>query len=78
MTDQQFKIANEKMKEIQEIEKFIKAFKEPYMNDIHAVAFGRDDRECGVHMTIDRDSEFCVSRKCKSRRWQQSARDIRV
>lgn len=40
------------------MEKFIKAFKGPYMKDIRAAAFGENGRDCTSHMIISSDSEL--------------------
>ena len=58
MTKEQFKNAAKKMDEIQEMESFIEAFKAPYMNCIHASAFGTNNKDCKQFMIIHSDSEL--------------------
>lgn len=58
MTREQLKTANKKMEEIQELEEFIRAFKEPYMNCIRASSFGTNNMDCGQTMIVHSDSEL--------------------
>ncbi|GFI51183.1 hypothetical protein IMSAGC020_02393 [Lachnospiraceae bacterium] len=68
MTDKQLKVANEKMEEIQELEQFIRAFKEPYMNCIRASAFGSNSKDCSRQMLINSNSVLhnLILDHCKS------------
>ena len=58
MTDEQFKIANEKMEKIRKLEEFIKAFEEPYVIDIRAIAYGKNNKEQTEYMLIKENSEL--------------------
>lgn len=58
MTVGQLKTANKMMEQIQELEEFIKAFKEPYMNCIRASSFGTNNMDCSQTMIIHSDSEL--------------------
>lgn len=46
------------MEQIQELEEFIKVFKEPYMSCIRTSSFGTNNMDCGQTMIIHSDSEL--------------------
>lgn len=58
MTKEQLGRATKILDEIQEMETFIKAFNEPYMNCIRASAFGNNNIDCGKTIIIHSDSEL--------------------
>lgn len=58
MTKENLKLANEKMEQVKEMQDFIKAFKEPYMNIIKASDFGSNGSERNKSIIISSNDEL--------------------
>jgi hypothetical protein len=80
MTRERLENATKKMDEINILEKFIKAFKEPYMNCIRASSFGANDKDRSQTMIISSDSELhnLILNHCNSElvRLKEEFRDL--